>query len=223
MIRLFYTFLFQVIIPGSWIFPLLLTVPLFLALNVKDNACVTRNEGWQFKTGCLLGSTIVVGAMVLMAGLYCRIIYTLWVKRDTENQLTFQQRVSIDKLLYADWKGTCKSLQARWSLNCTATAFSDKITSPEVILDKHVTFDDQIDHVCKSSINHLRNLFRIRRYLDVNAASTDIHAFIITRLDYCNHLYFGLLKYKVKKLQQIQNILLAMSLVQGNMTILLLC
>ena len=40
----------------------------------------------------------------------------------------------------------------------------------------------------------------------MNAASTVIHAFITTRLDYCNHLYFGLPKYKVKKLQQIQNI-----------------
>ena len=68
-----------------------------------------------------------------------------------------------------------------------------------------MAFDDQIDHVCKSSINHLRSLFRICRYLDVNAASTVIHAFITTRLDYCNHLYFGLPKYKVK-LQQIQNI-----------------
>ena len=66
--------------------------------------------------------------------------------------------------------------------------------------------DDRIDHVCKSSINHLRNLFRIRRYLDVSAASAVIHAFITTQFDYCNHLYFGLLKYKVKKLQQIQNI-----------------
>ena len=50
------------------------------------------------------------------------------------------------------------------------------------------------------------SLFRIRRYLDVNAASTVIHAFITTWLDYCNHLYFGLPKYKVKQLQQIQNI-----------------
>ena len=40
----------------------------------------------------------------------------------------------------------------------------------------------------------------------MNAASKVIHAFITTRLDYCNHLYFGLPKYKVKKLQQIQNI-----------------
>ena len=83
---------------------------------------------------------------------------------------------------------------------------NDKVRSLGVIFDKHMTFDDQIDHVCKSSINHLRNFFRIRTYLDVNAASTVIHAFITTRLDYCNHLYFGLPKYKVKKLQQIQNI-----------------
>ena len=85
-------------------------------------------------------------------------------------------------------------------------SISDKVMILGVILDKHMTFDDQIDHVCKSSINHLRNLFRIRRYLDVNAASTVIHAFITTRLDYCNHLYIGLPKYKVEKLQKIQNI-----------------
>ena len=85
-------------------------------------------------------------------------------------------------------------------------SISDKVMILGVILDKHMTFDDQIDHVCKSSINHLRNLFRIRRYLDVNAASTVIHAFITTRLDYCNHLYIGLPKYKLEKLQKIQNI-----------------
>ena len=82
----------------------------------------------------------------------------------------------------------------------------ERISISDNILDKHMTFDEQIDHVCKSSINHLRNLSRIRPYLDVNAASTVIYAFITTRLDYCHHLYFGLPKYKVKKLQQIQNI-----------------
>ena len=50
-------------------------------------------------------------------------------------------------------------------------SISDKVRSLGVIFDKHMTLDDQIDHVCKSSINHLRNLFRIRTYLDVNAAS----------------------------------------------------
>ena len=92
------------------------------------------------------------------------------------------------------------------NLEINQNSISDKVTSLGVILDKHMYFYDQIDHVCKSSINHLRNLFRIPRYLDVNAASTVMHAFITMRLDYCNHLYFGLPKYKVKKLQQTQNI-----------------
>ena len=77
----------------------------------------------------------------------------------------------------------------------TNLMISGKVTSLGVLLEKHLSFDDQIDHVCKSSINHLRNSLRIRRYLDVNAPSTVIHAVITKRLDYCNHLYFGLPKY----------------------------
>ena len=73
-------------------------------------------------------------------------------------------------------------------------SISDKVTSLGVILDKHMTFDDQTDHVPKSSINHSRNLFRIRRYLDENVASKVIHVFIATRLDYCCQLYIGLPK-----------------------------
>ena len=95
---LFYAFLLQVVILGSWFFPLILNIPKFLTLNVKENACVPITEEWAQKTLFLLWSTTVVAAMVLMAGLYCRIIYTLWFKRDPENQLTFQQRVSINKL-----------------------------------------------------------------------------------------------------------------------------
>ena len=55
-------------------------------------------EEWAHKAIFLLWSATVVAAMVLMAGLYCRIIYTLWFKRNPENQLTFQQLVSINKL-----------------------------------------------------------------------------------------------------------------------------
>ena len=72
-------------------------IPQFLIINVKDNACVLVNKGWLLKTSFLLRSAIVVAVMILMAGLYCRIIYTLWFKCDSENQLTFQQRVSINK------------------------------------------------------------------------------------------------------------------------------
>jgi len=54
------------------------------------------DEEWLQKAETLLWSVIVVAAMVLMAGLYSRIVYTLWFKCDPENQLAFQQMVSTD-------------------------------------------------------------------------------------------------------------------------------
>ena len=67
-------------------------MPRITGSNVKDNACVRMDE-------LLLWLAFVVAAMVLMAGLYSRIVYTLWFKRNPENQLAFPQRVSINKQL----------------------------------------------------------------------------------------------------------------------------
>lgn len=49
-------------------------------------------------------------------------------------------------------------------------SISDKVTSLG-----HITFDDVIDYVCKSSVNYFWNFFRIRRYLLKNVASKIIH------------------------------------------------
>ena len=75
-----------------------------------------------------------------------------------------------------------------------------------IIFDKFMSFDDQIIQLlCKLSLYHLRNLFRILRYLSEKSASMVVHAFITSKIDYCNSLYFGLPKYQVKRLQQLQN------------------
>ena len=76
---------------------MLVNILLFLALKVKDNVCMLMDEGWLTKAYLLCWSATVVVAMAIMAGLYCRIVYTLWFKRDPDNQLTFQQKVSINK------------------------------------------------------------------------------------------------------------------------------
>jgi len=52
-------------------------------------------EEWMPKAYSLYWSAIVVVAMAIIGGLFSRIVYTLRLKRDPENQLTFQQRVSI--------------------------------------------------------------------------------------------------------------------------------
>ena len=67
-------------------------------IKVEDNACINvwvYGEDWKPKAYELLWSAMIVLAVVLMAGLYSRIVYTLWFKRDLDNEVTFQQRVSI--------------------------------------------------------------------------------------------------------------------------------
>jgi len=75
----------------------MVSIPNIKLYNVKDNTCVLMEEEWLRQTFFSFWTAIAVAAMVLMAGLYSRIVYTLWFKRDPENQLTPQQRVSTNK------------------------------------------------------------------------------------------------------------------------------
>ena len=65
---------------------------------------------------------------------------------------------------------------------------SDKATSLGVVLDKHMSFDHHVKHLCKSLVCHFRNLFRIRKYLNKESAATVVDTFITSKLDYCNSL-----------------------------------
>ena len=49
------------------------------------------------------------------------------------------------------------------------------------------------------------NLRRIRRYLSQDCLVTLIHAFVTSRLDYCNSLMYGLTQCHISKLQRVQN------------------
>ena len=62
-----------------------------------------------------------------------------------------------------------------------------------------------VDAVCQSSFFHLRNIGFIRKYLTYDAAKIIIHAFVVSKLDYCNSLLYGLPSYLIRKLQHVQN------------------
>ena len=57
----------------------------------------------------------------------------------------------------------------------------------------------------KSSFYHLRNISRIRKYLTKETAAVAVHAFVTLKLDFCNALLYGLLKYQLQRLQLVQN------------------
>ena len=57
-----------------------------------------------------------------------------------------------------------------------------------VVFNSHMTTDDQIINVSRNIRYHLRNLGRIRKYLDESSAHDAVRALVLSRLDYCNSL-----------------------------------
>lgn len=74
-----------------------------------------------------------------------------------------------------------------------------------VIFDTHLTLDSHIKNITKSAFHHLRNIARIRPFLTPPDAERLIHAFVTSRIDYCNALFIGLPAKSIKRLQYIQN------------------
>ncbi|XP_067021901.1 uncharacterized protein [Acropora muricata] len=63
----------------------------------------------------------------------------------------------------------------------------------------------QVNSLCKTASYHLRNIARIRHLLSKESTEILVHAFVFSKLDYCNALLYGLPQCVIKKLQLVQN------------------
>ena len=58
-------------------------------------------------------------------------------------------------------------------------------------LDSNLSMGDHITKTSSAAFYYLYNIRRIRKYLSKECTETLIHAFISSRLDYCNSLLYG--------------------------------
>ncbi|XP_072182292.1 uncharacterized protein [Diadema setosum] len=81
------------------------------------------------------------------------------------------------------------------------------VTNLGCIFDSTLNMDQHVLMTCKAAFYHLHNIRRIHKYLDQSDRSllTIIHAFITSRLDYCNGLLYGATATQIEKLQRVQN------------------
>ena len=79
------------------------------------------------------------------------------------------------------------------------------VTNLGVKLDSALKLDKQVNAVVSSGFYHLRLHARIKSVLSFSDLERAIHAFISTRLDYCNALYAGLNQASMARLQLVQN------------------
>ena len=73
------------------------------------------------------------------------------------------------------------------------------------VWDSAMKMDEHVKSICKSGYYQLRVIASLRKFLDQKATESLVHAFITSRLDYCNSLLAVCADYQIEKLQSLQN------------------
>ena len=97
-------------------------------------------------------------------------------------------------------------------LSSSVLHVGDHLINPSVsvrnlgsVFDNSLNMDSHITQVCKTAFYHIHNIRKISKYLSRESLKTLVHAFVTSRLDYCNSLFYGLPKCHISRLQRVQN------------------
>ena len=82
---------------------------------------------------------------------------------------------------------------------------STSVRNLGVVFDCHMKMGDHVTQLSRSLNFQIRNLNRIRRFLDFNTTHSAVRALILSRLDYCCALFNGVSQKNLTRLQRIQN------------------
>ena len=73
------------------------------------------------------------------------------------------------------------------------------------IVSESLGMTSHINQICKASLYHIHNIRLISKYQSKECRQSLVHAYVTSRLDYCNSILYELPKYQLSKLQRTQN------------------
>eukprot|EP00918_Siedleckia_nematoides_P051234 GHVU01112101.1.p1 GENE.GHVU01112101.1~~GHVU01112101.1.p1 ORF type:complete len:251 (-),score=5.41 GHVU01112101.1:32-784(-) len=82
---------------------------------------------------------------------------------------------------------------------------SPNVRNLGIIFDSNLTMEDHVKIIARTASIGIHNIGRIRHYLAKPCTEKLIHAFVTSRLDYCNSLLYGVPNNMMCHLQRIQN------------------
>lgn len=80
-----------------------------------------------------------------------------------------------------------------------------KVKNLGVTIDQNLTMTNHVNNVVSAAFMKLRELYFYRRFLTKDSLIVLVHAFITSRVDYCNSLFTGLPDVLLRKLQSVLN------------------
>ena len=99
-----------------------------------------------------------------------------------------------------------QSLKTATLLGKKGFAAAETVKNLGVIIDSDLSFNCHMKAVSKLSFYHLKNIAKVKNVLSPVDLGKHIHAFITSRVDYCNGLFTTITSQKtIKPLRMIQN------------------
>ena len=71
--------------------------------------------------------------------------------------------------------------------------------------NNYLSIKTAINKTCQSGLYHLHNMGRIKRFLSSEDGKSIVQAIVMSRIDYCNSLLYGVAATNLSKLQRVQN------------------
>ena len=96
-------------------------------------------------------------------------------------------------------------LDLRLKIGGSVIAPSETVKNLGIIFDKSLSMTNHVSSLCRSINFHLRNLRKIRRFINRSTCAHAVRSLILSRLDYGNSLLGGLSVTDTRRLQTLQN------------------
>ena len=83
--------------------------------------------------------------------------------------------------------------------------FQQSVKNFGFTVDCHLTMNAHVTNIARTCYFEQRSLSSMRRFLTITVTATLVSAFALSRIDYCNTLFFGPTHDETSHLQRIQN------------------
>ena len=94
----------------------------------------------------------------------------------------------------------------KFNIDATELEISDNyVRNLGAFIDNELSMQEHVSKTVQACNFHLRNISKIRSFLDTDITKMLVTSFVLSRLDYCNSLLTGAPKNLIGKLQKIQN------------------